>query len=196
MEIPLPPALKKERVPRGGSVALVDVEGQRLKLRFLRRTLIVDEGSTLAQAEDAVLAEGAVESVSGEELRLIDAQAAAAYQELRATSLSVEDAARRLGVNPSRIRQRLGERSLYGVKAGNAWLLPAFQFLAHGLVPGVEVVIRRLPSDISPLAVARWFGTPNPDLCTRDDEEHPLTPRRWLLVGNPPKTAAELAAAL
>jgi hypothetical protein len=44
--------------------------------------------------------------------------------------------------------------------------------------------------------VARWFASPNPDLCTADDLERPLTPLQWLLAGNPPSPAAELAAAL
>ena len=195
VEIPLPSALKRDRVPRGSSVALVEVEGERLKLRFLRPSL-VGEASTLTEPEEAVLARGGVEPVSDEEALLIDAEAAAAYHRLRATSLGVEEAARRLGVNASRVRQRLAERSLYGLKDGSTWLLPAFQFQAEGLVPGLDVVVRRLPSDIGPLAVARWFDNPNSDLCTRDDQERPLTPLRWLLGGNSPERAAELAAAL
>ncbi len=196
VEIPLPSALKRDRVPRGGSVALVEVEGERLKLRFLRPSLVGEEASTLTEPEEAVLAKRGVEPVSDEEALLIDAEAAAAYHRLRATSLGVEEAARRLGVNASRVRQRLAERSLYGLKDGSTWLLPAFQFQAEGLVPGVDVVVRRLPSDIGPLAVARWFSNPNSDLCTRDDQERPLTPLRWLLGGNSPERAAELAAAL
>jgi hypothetical protein len=196
VEIPLPSVLKRARVPRGGSVALVEVEGERLKLRFLRPSLVGEEASTLTEPEEAALAKGGVEPVSDQEGLLIDAEAAAAYHRLRATSLGVEEAARRLGVNASRVRQRLAERSLFGLKDGSTWLLPAFQFQAEGLVPGVDVVVRRLPSDIGPLAVARWFSNPNSDLCTRDDQERPLTPLRWLLGGNSPARAAELAAAL
>ena len=194
VEVPLPPALKGKPVPRNGSVALVDVHGQRLKLRFLRPSLTA-EPSTLTEAEDAALARGGVEPVSDDELRLVDAQAVAAYQQLRAESLTVDQAARRLGVNTSRVRQRLAAGSLYGLKDGNAWLLPEFQFVANGLVPGIEVVLRKLPRDISPLAMARWLARPNPDLRTRN-EERPLSPRQWLLEGNAPEPAAELAAAL
>lgn len=195
VEIPLPAALKGESGPRNGSVALVDVEGSHLTLRFLRPSL-TDESALLTPAEEAVLARGGVTPVSAKARRLVEGQAAAAYQELREHGLSVEDAAGRLGVNASRVRQRLAARSLYGLKDGNAWLLPAFQFVADGLVPGIEVVLRRLPSDLSPLAVARWLSTPNPDLTTRDDDERPLTPRQWLLEGHPPDAAATLAAAL
>ena len=196
VEIPLPATLKKDPSLERRSIALVDVEGNRLKLRFLRSCLSVDEDSTLTAPEQAALAKGGVKPVSDEDLRVVDAQVASAYQQLRTSSLSVEEAARRLGVNASRIRQRLANRSLYGLKDGNTWLLPAFQFYADGVVPGWEVVVKRLPADISALAVGRWFSTPNPDLTTRDDDERPRTPLEWLLGGNPPEAAAELAAAL
>lgn len=196
VEIPLPAALKKDRRLEGSSMALVDVDGKSLKLRFLRSPLVEDEASTLTAPEEAALARGGVEQACDEQGRIVGAQSAAAYQQLRESSLRVEEAARRLGVNTSRVRQRLAERSLYGLKDGNAWLLPAFQFRPDGIVPGVGVVVRRLPGGIGALAVARWFSSPNPDLCTRDDEERPLTPLQWLLGGNPPETAAELAASL
>ena len=196
VDIPLPAALRKDPSLERGSVALVDVEGHNLKLRFLRSSLLSDEASTLTPPEESALTKGGVKPVSDEEMRVLHARMASAYQQLRTASLSVEDAARRLGVNTSRIRQRLADRSLYGIKDGNTWLLPAFQFCADGLVPGVDVVVRRLPLDIGALAVARWFSNPNPDLSTRDDDERPLTPLEWLLGGNPPEAAAELVAAL
>jgi hypothetical protein len=195
VEIPLPAAWKGQRVPPSGSVALVDVQGSYLKLRFLRSSL-ADESALLTRPEETALGRGGVGPIPAEELRLVEGQAAAAYQRLRADSLTVEDAAGRLGVNASRVRQRLAERSLYGLKDGNAWRLPAFQFVADGLVPGIDIVFRRLPADLGPLAVARWLATPNADLTTRDDEERPLSPRQWLLEGNPPEAAATLAAAL
>jgi excisionase family DNA binding protein len=196
VEILLPAALEELRTLEASAVALVDVEDDHLRLRFLTSSHLEDEGSTLTSSEESALNEGGVEDVSEEDVRVVQAQAAAAYQDLRATSLTVEEAARRLGVNASRIRQRLADRSLYGLKDGNTWLLPAFQFRSRALVPGVSAVFRRLPPDISPLAAARWFTSPNPDLCTRDTDERPLTPLQWLLGGNPPEAAAELAAAL
>ena len=105
-------------------------------------------------------------------------------------------AAARLRVDTGRIRQRLADRSLYGFKDGHTWLLPAFQFGSKALVPGVGVVVRRLPPEIGVLSAARWFSSPNPDLCTRDDDERPLTPLQWLLGGDPPEAAAGLPPAL
>jgi hypothetical protein len=196
VEVPLPASLRQRHGLAGSAVALVDVGADRLTLRFVEPILSAPERSSLTAAEDSALARGGVAGVTDEETRVVEARMAAAYERIRATGLSVDDAAGRLGVNASRIRQRLAERSLFGVKDGNSWILPAFQFHAQGAVPGLEVVVRRLPRDIGPVAVARWFDSPNPDLCTRDDEERPMTPLQWLLAGNPPGAAAELAAAL
>jgi hypothetical protein len=195
VEIPLPAALRRDRSFEGGGVALVHVEGDLLQLRFLH-PLFEGQASMLTASEEHALARGGVEPVSEEDLAVVQARAASAFQELRDASLTVDEAAVRLRVNTSRVRQRLGERSLYGLKDGNTWLLPAFQFRPKGLVPGVGVVVRSLPPDISPLAAAQWFTSPNPDLCTRDEDERPLTPLQWLLGGHPPEAAAELAAAL
>jgi excisionase family DNA binding protein len=196
VEIPLPAALHQLRSLEATAVALVDVEDDHLRLRFLSSPHFENEGSTLTLSEESALNEGGVEDVSVQDARLVQARAAAAYEKLRSTSLTVEEAARRLGVNASRIRQRLADRSLYGLKDGNAWLLPAFQFGSRALVPGVSAVLRKLPRDMSPLAAARWFTSPNPDLCTRDIDERPLSPLQWLFGGNPPQAAADLAAAL
>ena len=77
---------------------------------------------------------------------------AAQYAALLGSSLSVAQAAAYLDVAESRIRQRLGERTLYGVKLPRGWRLPRFQFAhpgatpgpARGTVPGIERVLPRL----------------------------------------------------
>src|SRR5574341_1216897 len=112
VEIPLPAALDELRSLEATAVALVDVEDDHLRLRFLSSPHFEDEGSTLTLSEQSSLNEGGVEDVSDEDVWLVQAQAAAAYEELRSTSLTVEEAARRLGVNASRVRQRLADRSL------------------------------------------------------------------------------------
>ncbi len=42
------------------------------------------------------------------------------------------------------MRQRLGEGTLYGVRAGRENRLPAFQFEGGGEVPGASRVVRAL----------------------------------------------------
>jgi hypothetical protein len=103
----------------------------------------------------------------------------------------VAEAAARLGVNPTRVRQRLAERSLYGFKHGHEWRLPAFQFDERGAVPGIEPVFARLDPDEHPVEVENWFTLPSPEL---ELNGRLVSPREWLLAGGAPATVAEVAA--
>jgi excisionase family DNA binding protein len=124
------------------------------------------------------------------------ARTAFEYAALCATALTTQRAAKRLGVNDSRVRQRLASGALYGIKSGDEWRLPAFQFARSGLVPGIDRVLPRLPKGLSVVAVHRWFHTPNPDLEERGGKGEALTPLQWLETGNDPDVVAELAAGL
>ncbi len=95
-------------------------------------------------------------------------------------------------MDESRVRQRLRNRSLYGLKTGGEWRLPAFQFTRAGLVPGIDRVFPRLPKSLSPVAVHRWFHTPSPDLEETEEQGRALTPLQWLLAGNDPDVVAQL----
>ena len=117
---------------------------------------------------------------------------AAEYAALLASSLSVEQAASMLGIDGSRVRHRLADRTLYGIKDRGAWRLPAFQFDGRGVVPGLARVLPRLPSDLHPLAVLGWLKRPNPDL-SLDADETPLSPLDWLRTSHDPERVARLA---
>jgi hypothetical protein len=122
-------------------------------------------------------------------------RATAEYARLLADSYSVEEAAAVLGVNGSRIRQRLTATpiSLYGIKLGKAWRIPKFQFHGRRLVPGLEAVLSRIPANLHPVALYRWLTSPSVDLTA---DEKPISPLDWLRIGNPPDTVADLAASL
>lgn len=122
---------------------------------------------------------------------------AAEYAALLGSSLSVAEAAGRLGVNPSRVRQRLsGSRpTLYGIKRDNEWHLPRFQFTQRGTVPGIGSVIAELDRELHPVGVHRWFTNPDPDL-EPEEGASPLSPLDWLHSGFDPGVVAELAADL
>lgn len=113
--------------------------------------------------------------------------------ELTATALSVQEAASLLNVDESRIRQRLNEGSLYGIKFGRSWRLPRFQFTGSGLIPGIDVVLRRLSRNLHPVAVWRWLTTASPDLVLDDEAWSPVN---WLLTGGDPEVVASLGAEL
>ena len=117
------------------------------------------------------------------------------YIALIETSLTAADAARLLRVDVSRIRQRLRERSLFGVEYEGQWRLPRFQFERKHLLPSLAEVVAALPAEVNALEVAEWFLSPNPDL-EIEGRETPLSPREWLLRGMPPRRLAELASEL
>jgi hypothetical protein len=99
-------------------------------------------------------------------------------------SYTASEAARYLRVDASRIRQRLRERSLFGVDYEGEKRLLRFQFERRRVVRGLREVLAALPKELNPLDVAEWFLSPNPDL-ELGGEESPLSPREWLLGGRP-----------
>ncbi len=117
------------------------------------------------------------------------------YMALIETSLSTAQAAAMLGVDVSRIRQRLRERSLFGLEYEGEWRLPRFQFERKKALPNLAVVLAALPAELNPLDVATWFLEPNIDLDANDDGT-PVSPRAWLLKGGSPSTVAQLARQL
>lgn len=120
------------------------------------------------------------------------AQSIADYMALLDTSLTTSQAAKYLKVDPSRIRQRLRERSLYGVEYDGEKRLPRFQFERHKVLPGLAHVLAELPRHLGPLDIAEWFLSPNPDLEFEGRPEQ-LSPREWLLSGRSVETVVALA---
>lgn len=119
------------------------------------------------------------------------ARTAAKYATLLATSYKVDEVARMLGVDPSRIRQRLKERTLYGIKTREGWRIPRFQFDGCRLIPGVEQVIEAMPVNMDPLGFLNWFTLPDPDFWLDDVS---VSPSDWLRHGGDPAHVVELAA--
>jgi hypothetical protein len=99
------------------------------------------------------------------------------------TSFTTSQAAAYLRLDVSRIRQRLRERSLFGLEYDGERRLPRFQFERKHVLPGLREVIGALPQNLHPLDVAEWFLLPNPDL-EDASQSVPLSPRDWLLRGN------------
>ena len=114
------------------------------------------------------------------------------YMALIETSLSTAEVAAMLDVDVSRIRQRIRERSLYGVEYEGEWRLPRFQFERNKVLPGLTEVLSALPAELNPLDVATWFLGPNIDL-EADEDAPPMSPRAWLLRGSSPRTVMQLA---
>lgn len=95
-------------------------------------------------------------------------------------SLTVEQAAKLLLVDGSRVRHRVRDRALYGFKIGGGLRLPIWQFDRHDAIPGLRAVLAALPTALHPLEVAGLMTTPDSDLAVADE---PVSPRDWLVGG-------------
>ena len=156
-----------------------------------------DPETALTSAEQEALRRGGLDLRPrewGQEDPLL--KTAADYAVLVASGYTVGQAAEHLGVDPSRIRQRLAARTLYGIKSRGVWRLPRFQFSENGLVSHADLVLPRLRDGVHPVGVWRWFVTPNSELTLDDEDETAVSPRDWLLQGLNPRPVAELAAEL
>ena len=167
-------------------------------LQDMRRTLFPpDPAADLSPAEAAALRRGGFRMAprTGAEGASALARTAAEYAVLRNTSLTAGETAQRLGVDPSRVRQLLAARRIYGLQIRGSWRIPIFQFADDRLLPGLEEVVPALPKDLHPVGIYRWFTTPSIDLAP-EELDHELSPRDWLLAGYSPRAVAELAADL
>lgn len=95
------------------------------------------------------------------------------------SALPTAEAARRLGKDPSRIRQRVREGSLLALAANGEMRLPELQFHNNAEIPGLGQVLRALPKGIETLEALSWLATPTPDL--PDARGEPSSPREHLL---------------
>jgi hypothetical protein len=180
-----------------GSVNLRDlrlsVKGAALAVEQLGPRQPGLEAVEISEHEQQLLREGGFEAPSADATRASE-EGQLEYLALLSDSLSPDEAAKLLRVNSSRVRQRLGERQLFGIKDRGTWRLPRFQFAGGRLVPGIQLVLPTLPETLHPVAVQRWFRIPHPDL--ELDDGTTLTPLEWLGKGHEPNRVAELAALL
>lgn len=113
------------------------------------------------------------------------------------SALPTQEVAALLGVNPSRIRQRVKERSLLALTDGNEHRFPSIQFHRQTELPGLRLVLPALRESMNTLAAVSWLSTPTPDLATigaNDELGEPLSPREYLLRTGDAKRVAEIAA--
>lgn len=186
--------LAEELERTGLQVSLTEFESVVLDaLRLIQTNVVVDhpERELTAAEQDALIRSGASieELPSGVVSPLVEG--AAQYTALLLSSYTVDDVARMLRVDPSRVRQRLAERSMYGVKLRGGWRIPKFQFDGDRMIPGVEQVIRAIPDAMDLVGLHNWFTLPDPDL---DVEDRAVSPSDWLRRGGDPRIPAEMAA--
>ena len=113
-----------------------------------------------------------------------------------ASALSQSQAAQLLGVDPSRVRQRISQGTIYAIAGeNNVKVLPRFQFTDKGVLPGLDKILPVIHHDAHPIAVQRFFLTVSTDLYS--EELHTfLSPRDWLITGHSPAPVIRMAADL
>lgn len=99
-------------------------------------------------------------------------------------------AAHHLGVDRTRVPQRLRERSLYAFSADDTRYFPRWQFEGTRTIPGLRDVLRALDARLHPLTVRHWFTTPNTDL---EIGSAAISPRQWLVTGGSVDVVVRLA---
>ena len=152
-----------------------------LAIDQMHTSLYGESATELTAAEASVLRAGGFdfnESTDKDPL----AETAAVFAALLNTSLTAKAAAERLGVQDTRIRQMLTERTLYGFHINHRWQIPEFQFAGNTLVPNIGRVNAVLDPDLHPVAVYQWYITPDADL---EMDDQPLSPLDWLKAGYP-----------
>ena len=173
----------------------VEVEEEELRSaldQLLGEHLIAEGSASLTKDAESVL-----QRISPSPRRRATALATAATVadsvKLLVTSRSVEQVASELGVDPSRIRHRVADKSLYAIRVGRRLLLPAWQFDEARPLPSLGAVLSVLPPDLHPLEVAGFMTSPHGDLEVRN---RAVSPGRWLAGGGDPAPVVELAESL
>lgn len=123
------------------------------------------------------------------------ARTAEAFSELVRTSVEGDpEVAELLGVDRSRISQRVAQRSLYSfIGPSGRRLYPSWQFLDGEVLHGLKSVLESLPGGLHPLVVDRWATAPDPDL---ELDGVPMSPVDWLATGGDADRVVALAQEL
>lgn len=167
----------------------------------LRAALVRDPRpgtSTLTDAEAAVLAEHSGVDASaaarlGDSRRVAVERARVEFDLLR-RSFTAHDIAVKWGVDDSRIRHRVRNRALYGVRLGRTLRLPGWQFDDDlRPLPGLPALLAALPDGMHPREVEGFMTTRQDDLQVRGRS---VSPREWLLTGGDPGQVTAHAADL
>lgn len=141
--------------------------------------------STLTDAEAAVLAEhSGVDPAAAARLgapRQVTVERARIEFDLLRRSYTAHDVASKWAVDDSRVRHRVRNHALYGVRVGRTLRLPNWQFDDDlRPLPGLAAVLAALPEGMHPREVEGFMTTPQDELRLRG---RPVSPRDWLLTG-------------
>ncbi|WP_392426306.1 hypothetical protein [Barrientosiimonas humi] len=104
-------------------------------------------------------------------------------------TLDVGAAARLVGRHRSTITRAIQQQRLHAVHTGHGLRIPSWQFVDGGFLPGLDQVVRAIPSEVHPSTVEALMRTSL-------DELDGLTPIAWLASGGAPDPVADQVTAL
>ncbi len=160
--------------------------------QLLGEHLVSEKAAALTEHDAMVLAQVAPEPRPGA-LRSATTAIVARSTAFLATGRTVDEVAAVLGVDASRVRHRMADGALYGIRIGRRRVLPTWQFDQDRPLPGLREVLASLPASLHPLEVAGFMTTPQPEL---EVGGQPASPQQWLAGGGSPQAVAELAGGL
>ena len=163
-------------------------------IQSMHRSVYAESARELTAAEREVLEESGVDLDEHAELPDPMIEYAAEFAAILKTSLSTSQVAKRLGVHAVRIRQMIGDGTLYAVQVDGRWRVPEFQFQEEALVPNIAEVNAAIDRGLDAVSVLRWYTLPDAELKTPDEEI--LSPLDWLKRGLKPKPVVRIARQL
>ncbi|GAB3267252.1 helix-turn-helix domain-containing protein [Arthrobacter pigmenti] len=163
--------------------------------RHLQKRPQPESAALTRDQEDILSQHGGVAPVRDSDVgRQMVASTQANLAEQIRSSISVEETATLLQIDPSRVRRWLRDLALYGFKFGAATRIPRWQFTSQGTpLPRLRAVLQALPNDLHPLEVAGFMTTADPDLTVRNEQ---VSPREWLEAGGNVEPILELVDAI
>ena len=162
-----------------------------------------ETGTELTVAERQVLIDAGVDLNAEPRVDPL-AATAALFAAIIETSVTTDEAAKRLDMRQNRVRQMIARGTLYSVLLDNRRYIPLFQFekplgqfeQKDGLIPNITKVNAALPGDLHPVDVYDWYTKPDPDLFVGDDIGASMSPLAWLGSGGDVKSVLVLVRRL
>lgn len=117
------------------------------------------------------------------------ARALAAVERTVTDTVGIDQSARILGIDRSRISHRLRDGTLYAFRVGSRRRIPRWQLDGARLLPGLSAVLAAVPAGIHPLDLQALMTTAQDELDGRTPVDH-------LASGGDPEPVAALVGAL
>jgi hypothetical protein len=147
--------------------------------------------AAMSSGEQAIWESVGAKSADADDVRRVELRGMVAMADLVEGSFQGDVLiAAELGVDRSRISQRVAERSLYFFTlSGEERFFPRWQVVGGKTLHGLRTVLADLDPNLHPLTVDNWFTTPSVDLVA---EGELMSPVDWLATGGKPEALDDL----